>query len=114
MDSLKILFAGESWFTYSVHQKGFDTFETAEYSEGAAAFLEMLSAHDHTVTYVPAHRVDPDFPSDLAALRQFDVTVLSDVGATPSCFRSAHSRVGGSGRTASRSSASTSRPGERC
>jgi len=81
MDSLKILFAGESWFTYSVHQKGFDTFETAEYSEGATGFLEMLSAHDHTVTYVPAHRVDPDFPSDVAALRQFDVTVLSDVGA---------------------------------
>ena len=81
MDSLKIVFAGESWFTYSVHQKGFDTFETAEYSEGATGFLEMLSAHDHTVTYVPAHRVDPDFPSDLAALSQFDVTVLSDVGA---------------------------------
>jgi uncharacterized membrane protein len=81
VDSLKILFAGESWFTYSVHQKGFDTFETAEYSEGATQFLEMLSAHDHAVTYVPAHRVDPDFPSNLEDLGRFDVTILSDVGA---------------------------------
>jgi len=81
MDSLKILFAGESWFTYSVHQKGFDTFETAEYSEGATQFLEMLSANGHAVTYVPAHRVDPDFPADTASLSRFDVVVLSDVGS---------------------------------
>jgi uncharacterized membrane protein len=81
VDSLKILFAGESWFTYSVHQKGFDTFETAEYSEGATRFLEMLSDHGHAVTYVPAHRVDPEFPVDVAGLSQFDVTILSDVGA---------------------------------
>ena len=39
------------------------------------------TAHNHAVTYVPAHRVDPDFPSELTALSQFDVTVLSDVGA---------------------------------
>lgn len=81
MDSLNILFAGESWFTYSVHQKGFDTFETSEYHEGATGFLEMLSAHGHAVTYVPAHKVDPDFPGDAASLGRFDVAILSDVGS---------------------------------
>jgi uncharacterized membrane protein len=81
MDSLKILFAGESWFTYSVHQKGFDTFETAEYTEGATQFLEMLAGHGHEVTYVPAHKVDPDFPADPPSLARFDVVVLSDVGS---------------------------------
>jgi uncharacterized membrane protein len=30
---------------------------------------------------VPSHRIDPDFPVEPAALRAFDVTVLSDVGA---------------------------------
>ena len=78
---LKILFAGESWFTYSVHQKGFDSFETAEYTEGATHFIEMLRADGHSVTYVPAHRIDPEFPDEIAAIRSFDVVVLSDVGA---------------------------------
>ena len=79
--TLRVLFAGESWFTYSVTQKGFDSFETAEYSEGATHFLEMLRADGQDVTYVPAHRIDPDFPDDASALGAFDVVVISDVGA---------------------------------
>src|SRR6187200_1238217 len=41
---LTVLLVGESWFTYSVHQKGFDTFETAEYTEGAGEFIGALRA----------------------------------------------------------------------
>ena len=28
----RVLLAGESWFSYTVHQKGFDTFTTSEYT----------------------------------------------------------------------------------
>ena len=30
----KVLFAGESWISYSRHIKGFDSFFTAKYEEG--------------------------------------------------------------------------------
>ena len=30
----RVLIAGESWTTHSIHQKGFDSFTTTEYSEG--------------------------------------------------------------------------------
>jgi uncharacterized membrane protein len=78
---LTVLLVGESWFTYSVHQKGFDTFETAEYTEGAGEFIGALRALGDEVRYIPSHRVDADFPTDPAGLADVDVVVLSDVGA---------------------------------
>ena len=30
----RVLIAGESWTTHSIHQKGFDSFTTTEYNEG--------------------------------------------------------------------------------
>lgn len=80
-ERLKLLLVGESWFTYSLHQKGFDSFQTAEYTEGATAFIELLRAAGHQVGYIPAHRVDADFPADVVGLRDVDVVILSDVGA---------------------------------
>lgn len=79
--SLNVLLVGESWFTYSIHQKGFDTFQTAEYTEGAGAFIACLDGLGHSVRYIPAHRVDADFPSQPAGLADIDVVILSDVGA---------------------------------
>lgn len=79
--SLSILLVGESWFTWSLHQKGFDTFQTAEYTEGAEPFIAALSGRGHDVRHIPAHLVDARFPSTLEALSGVDVVVLSDVGA---------------------------------
>ncbi len=31
---VRVLFAGESWMTHSVHTKGFDSFDMASYHEG--------------------------------------------------------------------------------
>lgn len=75
-----VLLIGESWFTVTIHQKGFDTFQTAEYTEGASTFIDALGDEGHDVTYVPAHAIAeqvPDTPEDLS---QFDVIVISDVG----------------------------------
>jgi len=79
--SLSILLVGESWFTWSLHQKGFDTFQTAEYTEGAAPFISALTARGHEVRHIPAHLVDAQFPRTPAELAGTDVVVVSDVGA---------------------------------
>lgn len=77
----KILLIGESWFTYTVHQKGFDAFHTAEYTEGGGPFVEALTSRGHDVTYVPAHEVHARFPPAPDALGAFDLVVISDIGA---------------------------------
>ncbi|MFF7276393.1 glutamine amidotransferase [Streptomyces griseorubiginosus] len=89
-----VLVVGESWFTHSVHQKGFDSFFTSEYVEGAQVFLDALRDRGHTVTYVPAHEIASRVPATAEGLDAYDVVVISDVGAnsfqlTPQTF--AHS-----------------------
>ncbi|MEJ7803526.1 MAG: glutamine amidotransferase [Candidatus Limnocylindria bacterium] len=79
--SLNIMLVGESWFTYSIHQKGFDTFQTADYTEGATEFIAGLERLGHRVRYIPAHRVDTDFPADAGEFAGIDAVILSDVGA---------------------------------
>lgn len=77
----KVLFIGESWFTYSVHQKGFDVFHTAEYVEGGTNFIRTLEQNNMKVDYVPAHKIESDVPSTAAALQKYDTIIISDVGA---------------------------------
>jgi uncharacterized membrane protein len=93
---LRVLVIGESWFTYSVHQKGFDVFTTAEYVEGAGRFLAVLREQGWHVEYVPSHEVPTRCPSTADEFGTFDVVVLSDVGSntfllTPDTF--SHSKV---------------------
>ncbi|MEF2979393.1 glutamine amidotransferase [Subtercola sp. YIM 133946] len=78
----RVLLLGESWFVYSVHQKGFDAFYTSEFTLGGAEFVAALRAAGHEVTHVPAHEITLRVPStseELAAIA--DVIVISDVGA---------------------------------
>ncbi|TQS40187.1 glutamine amidotransferase [Cryptosporangium phraense] len=73
-----VLLVGESWFTYTTHQKGFDAFASAEYTEGGASFLDALREYGHETSYLPSHLVDREFPDELAS---YDVVAISDVGA---------------------------------
>lgn len=78
----RVLLVGESWFVYSAHQKGFDTFYTSEYTEGGVEFVEALIDAGHEVARIPAHRIDPDFPDAAEEIARIaDVVVVSDVGA---------------------------------
>jgi uncharacterized membrane protein len=77
----RVLVVGESWFTYSVHQKGFDAFYTSEYTEGGGAFLDALRSRGHQVTYVPSHEIPRGVPDSEGGFEQYDVVVISDVGA---------------------------------
>jgi uncharacterized membrane protein len=78
---LRVLVVGESWVKHTVHLKGFDHFHTTEYEEGGRAFIEALEGAGFDVTYVRAHEVSSRFPRDRSGLEDFDVVVLSDIGA---------------------------------
>lgn len=79
--TLKILLAGESWISTASHIKGFDQFATATYHTGADTFVALLEQTGLHVDWIKAHDVPKDFPDTEEALSQYDVVILSDIGA---------------------------------
>ena len=79
--TVRILIAGESWVTHSIHQKGFDAFTTTTYEEGVGPLRSALASRGVSVDYMPNHVAASDFPSTPKALSDWDVIVLSDIGA---------------------------------
>jgi uncharacterized membrane protein len=93
-----VLIAGESWVTHSTHIKGVDSFTTSSYVSGAEPLRRALGGTGHTTTHLPAHLVPAEFPSSAAELADYDVVVLSDIGANsiqlaPSVFERAEPGV---------------------
>ena len=78
--ALRVLIAGESWETTSIHQKGFDIFTTTFYEEGVGPLKEALEQSGHEVTHMPGHIAATNFPTELTELQRYDVVMLSDVG----------------------------------
>ena len=88
----RVLIAGESWSTTSIHVKGFDSFVTVEYAEGVGFLRDALVSAGHDVTYQPAHVAASSFPWSIGGREAFDVVVLSDLGSnslliSPETFR---------------------------
>ena len=81
MSGAKVLLVGESWFLYTVHQKGFDAFYNSSYEEAGQEFLACLRQKGHSVTHIPAHQIESRFPRSLDDLSDVDIVVISDVGA---------------------------------
>ena len=79
--SKKILFAGESWMSYTTHVKGFDSFTTSVYEEGATKLLDGLKKDGYDVNYIPNHVANVQFPTTLAGLKEYDAIILSDIGS---------------------------------
>ncbi|GAA4514244.1 glutamine amidotransferase [Actinoallomurus oryzae] len=77
----RVLIAGESWITQSTHIKGVDSFTTSSYVVGVEPLRRALESRGHEVVHLPAHLVPAGFPGDAAALAEYDVVVLSDIGA---------------------------------
>ena len=77
----RVLLAGESWTTTSIHVKGFDSFTTVEYAEGGGALIAALEGAGHDVTFMPNHVAATEFPFTRDGLAAFDVVLLSDIGA---------------------------------
>jgi len=77
----RVLIAGESWTTTSIHVKGFDSFTTVAYEEGVGALRDALLGAGHDVTFMPNHVAAVDFPYTVGELDGWDVVLLSDIGS---------------------------------
>ena len=79
-DSRRVLLAGESWVSTTTHVKGFDSFTTSTYAEGADELRAALSAGGFEVDFLPNHVAPTTFPSSAEALSQYGCVILSDIG----------------------------------
>ena len=77
----KILIAGESWTSHTIHIKGFDTFTTSVYEEGVKWLKEALEKANHQVTFIPNHHASEKFPKTKKEISEYDVVILSDIGS---------------------------------
>ncbi|MCU1405714.1 MAG: cytoplasmic protein [Glaciihabitans sp.] len=77
----RILIAGESWITTSTHIKGVDEFTAHSYTEGVGQLRTALQSGGHEVVHLPGHLVPANFPETQDQLSEYDVIVLSDIGA---------------------------------
>jgi uncharacterized membrane protein len=77
----RVLIAGESWSTTSIHVKGFDSFTTVAYEEGVDALRDALLGAGHEVTFMPNHVAAVEFPYSVGELDAWDVVLLSDIGS---------------------------------
>lgn len=80
MEKIKVLFAGESWFFKTIETKGFDEFVIGGYEteiERVKAYMKDYAE----ITHIPAHMVLEHFPDTVEKLKEYDVVLVSDVGA---------------------------------
>lgn len=84
---MKVLFVGESWVIHMIHTKGFDSFTSTKYEEGATFLLQCLREKGMDITYLPSHEVQIRFPSSVEELQQYDAVVLSDIGSNTFLLR---------------------------
>ncbi len=80
MEKKKILFAGESWFYTTTETKGFDQFTIGGYQTEIGRIREYMRDVAE-ITHIPAHLVLEEFPDTVEKLKEFDVVIVSDVGA---------------------------------
>lgn len=64
-----------------IHSKGYDSFTSTKYEEGASYMMEVLRKRGVEVTYLPAHTVQTAFPRSAEELAAYDVVIISDVGS---------------------------------
>jgi uncharacterized membrane protein len=77
----RVLIAGESWTTTSIHAKGFDSFTTVAYEEGVGPLRDALLGAGHEVVFMPNHVAAVSFPFTVEELEPHDVVLLSDIGS---------------------------------
>ncbi len=77
----KILFAGESWMSYTTHVKGFDSFYTSTYEEGIEYIRNSIIKAGYEIDFIPNHLASTKFPFTMEELETYDCVVLSDIGS---------------------------------
>lgn len=77
----KILFAGESWMSYTTHIKGFDAFYTSTYEEGIEFIRKAILEAGYELEFLPNHIASEKFPYTAEELSAYDCVILSDIGS---------------------------------
>ncbi|MEM0907263.1 MAG: glutamine amidotransferase [Pseudomonadota bacterium] len=77
----KVLLVGESWVSSATHYKGFDQFGSVTFHRGADPLVAALKDTEFDLTYMIAHAAVEEFPFSAEGLADFDVIMLSDIGA---------------------------------
>ena len=77
----KVLLVGESWMSFTTHVKGFDTFYTSVYETGHQYLQAAMEEGGYDFTFMPNHEAMDGFPFTMEELKQYDLIVLSDIGA---------------------------------
>lgn len=81
MADIRILLAGESWVSTATHVKGWDFFSSSTYEVGIEFLEKELAQDGFAFEHLPGHLAAERFPLTLEALQQYDVVILSDLGA---------------------------------
>jgi uncharacterized membrane protein len=81
MSAIRILLAGESWVSNSTHFKGWDFFSSTVYEVGTEYLEKALTGDEFKLEHMPGHVAATRFPTTLDELAQYDVVMLSDIGA---------------------------------
>ncbi|MBX3568289.1 MAG: cytoplasmic protein [Rhizobiaceae bacterium] len=76
-----VLLVGESWISSAVHYKGFDSFNSTTFHTGVEPLRKALAGTDFALTFMPAHEAVEQFPYERSGLANYDVIILSDIGA---------------------------------
>src|ERR1700737_4581954 len=77
----KVLLVGESWVSTSTHLKGFDFFSSTYYATGSDFLTAALVSAGIQVRHQASHEAAKSFPFELGELQQYNVVILSDIGA---------------------------------
>ena len=77
----KVLLAGESWSSTTIHTKGFDSFVTSAYAEGAKWLIAALEEGGYEVEFMQNHYAPEHFPSTIEQIKKYSAVILSDIGS---------------------------------
>lgn len=84
---MRVLFVGESWVIHMIHTKGYDSFTSTKYEEGATYLIQCLRDSGIEVDYMPSHEVQVRFPKSEQEIEKYDAIVLSDIGSNTFLLR---------------------------
>ena len=78
---IKALLIGETWMIRTTEAKGFDIFTADYYGTGYEYLQAALTTDEIEFHHIPCHLVDSQFPETLEGLKEYDVILISDIGA---------------------------------
>lgn len=79
--TIRVLLVGESWTTSETHYKGFDQFGSVRFHTGAQPLLDAMKGSEIRIDYMTAHDAAEGFPFRIEGLADYDIVILSDIGA---------------------------------